>query len=154
MARQPEAKLQLRIRKALLAEFGGWWVKVWGGPFQRKGTPDILGCVEGLFFALEAKMPKGKLSDIQRSTIRDIRKEGKGTAHVVFSPEQAVRIVRRRLAAAGVVSTGRSRDGAKRKDAGTVHGARDRKDLGSRRRHRAAGKPIIHWHRSRKSKQH
>lgn len=152
MARQPEARLQRKIREALIREFGGWWVKIWGGPFQRKGTPDILGCVKGRFFAFEAKMPKGRLSDIQRQTIRDIRNQGEGSAHVVFSEQQAIRIVRAHLAKAGVVSKGRGKDVSKTKDRGTVHGARNRKDLVRGRGDRAIDWAVFHWDRGGKPK--
>ncbi len=32
-------------------------MKLWGGPFQRSGLPDIIGVYEGLFVGIELKNP-------------------------------------------------------------------------------------------------
>ena len=34
---------------------GVYAVRTHGGSFQQKGTPDVLGCAHGFFFAIEAK---------------------------------------------------------------------------------------------------
>jgi hypothetical protein len=95
---QPESRLQQRIRKALEREFGGWWVKIWAGPFSISGIPDIIGCIKGLFIALEVKTATGKLSPIQIKTINDIITKGGGVAAVVTTPDQACEIVRQAIA--------------------------------------------------------
>lgn len=95
MATQPETRLQRRIQKALRAKFpNSWWFKVWGGPFQSAGIPDLVGCVEGLFVALEVKMPKKRsnTSAIQEETINDISNAG-GIAGVVTSPQEAIDLI-------------------------------------------------------------
>lgn len=94
MARQPESRLQRRIRKAIEQKFGGWWVKMWGGPFMPAGIPDLLGCIEGKFFALEVKRPirSSKTSAIQDATIEDIRQCG-GHSTVVRSVDEALAFV-------------------------------------------------------------
>lgn len=98
MTKKPESRLQLKIRKALEAEVGGWWVKIHGGPFQAAGIPDLVGCVKGLFFALEVKRPgEGKISPIQKVTIKKIIRKGQGVACVVESPEEAIEVVRSTL---------------------------------------------------------
>lgn len=92
-----ETRLVAAIRRALRREVGGFWFKVHGGPFQKAGIPDILGCVSGIFFGLEVKVPrKGRVSDIQVETIADICEQG-GYAEVVTSPEEAVDYVKRSL---------------------------------------------------------
>lgn len=102
MAKQPESRLQQKIQKALRREVGGWWFKVWGGPFMPAGIPDLIGCVDGLFFAFEVKLPKksSKPSAIQLETIRDIVMKGGGVATIVRSEEEAVEIVLSSLARA------------------------------------------------------
>lgn len=110
MAKKPESRLQARIRRALEREFGGWWFKVWGGPFQTAGVPDLVGTVEGLFFALEVKLPKrGRVSDIQRITIDRIKSHGGAVASVVEDEEQALDIVRQALRKVGRLSAARRR---------------------------------------------
>lgn len=94
MAKQPESRLQQRIRAALEAAFpGSWLFKVHGGPFQPAGVPDLVGTVEGLFIGLEVKMPDGTVSPIQARTIEMIRAAG-GIAEVVTSVEEAIAAVK------------------------------------------------------------
>lgn len=103
MSTQPETRLQRRIQKALRKTFPeSWWYKVWGGPFTPAGIPDLVGCVEGLFFALEVKLPiaRSKTSVIQDETIADIQRAG-GASCVVRSPAEAVSFVQRTLIEAG-----------------------------------------------------
>lgn len=102
MAKKPETRLQQSIQYALNREVGGWWFKVWGGPFMPAGIPDLIGCVNGMFFAFEVKLPKAssKPSMIQLETIRDIVMKGGGVATIVRSPEEAVQIVYQTLARA------------------------------------------------------
>lgn len=103
---KPESRRQRKIRQELKAEVGGWWFKVWGGPFQQAGIPDILGCCCGLFFAFEVKTDEGETSKIQDVTIEDIRELGGGVAEVVRTPEEAVRFVKKALRAAGRLPKG------------------------------------------------
>lgn len=136
MSTQPESRLQRRIKKALLKAVGGWWVKIHGGPFQQAGIPDLIGCVEGLFFALEVKTPTGDTSEIQRFTLKAIRKEGGAIAKVVITPEAAVECVEDALRKAGRLSAARRRlvDGKAKR--GPVLRTRDRKDVDHGRRRR------------------
>jgi hypothetical protein len=94
MSRQPEARLVARILLALEAEVGGLWTKIHASPFQRSGFPDIVGCLEGLFIALEVKLPGNDLSPLQEHMIHAIRTKGRGYATRVSSVEEAVRFVK------------------------------------------------------------
>lgn len=97
MAKQPESRLQLKIRKHLEKTFkGSWWFKVHGGPFQPAGIPDLLGCVDGQFFAFEVKRPGKRPSAIQRKVMGIIQEAG-GVAEVVYTPTQAEEYVRAAL---------------------------------------------------------
>jgi hypothetical protein len=49
---------------------------------SRRGIPDIVGCANGVFFALELKRKGGKLAPIQRYTLDEIVMAG-GIALVV-----------------------------------------------------------------------
>jgi hypothetical protein len=53
----------------------------------RIGTPDILCCIGGKFLALEVKSETGKLSESQRSVLKDIERCG-GVAKVVRSIDE------------------------------------------------------------------
>jgi|SRR5215831_30123 len=100
MARQPEARLVAHVLLRLTENVGGYFVKIHGSPYQRAGLPDILGCVEGLFFGLEVKLPGEKPTPLQEYEMKAIRTLGKGHAAVVTSPEQAVSLVKHALARA------------------------------------------------------
>lgn len=105
----PESRLQRRIRKALQAEFGGFWYKVWGGPFQPKGLPDLYGVVRppgtvthpdgvttpksGRPVHVEVKTSDGVISAVQIVRMRELADAGAAVC-VATTPEDAVRSVR------------------------------------------------------------
>jgi len=89
----PETLLVNKIIKAL-KERGGYWLKVHGSPFQKRGVPDIVGCYEGYFIAFEVKLPGGSYdaTELQLKNIRDIL-NANGMATVVRSVEEALKII-------------------------------------------------------------
>lgn len=79
--------------KRYLKSAGIWYVKTHGGPYQSIGLPDVVCIVNGRFVGLEVKRPKfGRLTDLQRSTIKRINEKG-GYACVVTSAEEARRAI-------------------------------------------------------------
>ncbi len=103
MSKKPESRLQTKIQKALKEAFPrSWWRKIHGGQYQRKGIPDLLGCVPdsngiGRFFGLEVKCPDGDPpTDLQKTVLKQIKRAGGGSC-VVTSPEEAIDAVRRTL---------------------------------------------------------
>lgn len=100
MSKKPESRLQLKIRRALENEVGGYWRKVWGGPFQSVFL-DLIGCVDGQYYELEVKMPKkhNNTSELQELAIQKIKRAG-GCAGVVTSADEAIRLVRQAQARA------------------------------------------------------
>lgn len=56
------------------------------------GVPDLVGVVHGRFFGLEVKMPGEKATPVQQARLNAIARAG-GIAAVVYSPEEAVRIL-------------------------------------------------------------
>lgn len=50
-----EADIVRKMVAALNAIPGVYCLRTHGGSFQQKGTPDVLGCAHGHFFAIEAK---------------------------------------------------------------------------------------------------
>lgn len=99
-----ESRLQRRIRKALRAEFGGYWFKVWGGPFQPAGIPDLHGDFRphpddpnrlhpGRSAYVEVKTDDGEISAIQVERMRELMDAG-AIVCVATSPEEACEFVR------------------------------------------------------------
>jgi hypothetical protein len=90
---QPESRLQRRIRAALEARWPtSFWTKYWGGPFTRAGIPDLIGCVQGRFVALEVKRPGEEASRIQIIRMTDLASAG-AIVGVVRDALTAVRYV-------------------------------------------------------------
>ena len=71
-----EAALVRRI----LRELNSWpnvrAIKHHGSPYTRKGEPDIYGCVSGLLFLLEIKLPGNKPTVLQYKALRDWKAAG------------------------------------------------------------------------------
>jgi hypothetical protein len=87
---QPEARLSAAIIKALRARFPGCYlVKNHGSPYSRRGRPDIEGCIDGFFVAIETKMPGKEPEAIQLHEHELIRRAG-GFVIVAHSVEKAV----------------------------------------------------------------
>lgn len=132
MAKQPEARLQRRIRKRLEREVGGFWFKTWGGPFGVGGIPDLIGCVYGRYFAFEVKTSKGVVSELQRQTMAWIRAAG-GIACVVRTPREAVDVVREAMPYIGRVSDEGRSVRRRSKDRRDILRTGDREDVDNRR---------------------
>lgn len=109
MARKPESRLQKRTQRLLQKEFGGFFFKVSGGMFQMAGVPDLVGCVEGLFFGFELKMEGEKPKPLQIEIMRRIIEDGGGIASVIYDPQEAVDIVRKAIKDKARPSSARSR---------------------------------------------
>jgi hypothetical protein len=93
---QREARLSRDIRKALQLAFGDdlFIFKVWGNEYQMAGLPDLLGCVRGLYFGIETKLPESRenVSPRQALVHDKIRKSGGGIA-VCCTRTEAVKFV-------------------------------------------------------------
>lgn len=55
---------------------GGWRMKVWGGPFQRTGIPDVIGVIGGRGISVEVKTGKAVLDDAQEKERKDLEAAG------------------------------------------------------------------------------
>lgn len=79
-----------------LRKEGGWWVKIHGSPFQVSGIPDILGCYQGHFAAIEVKIPSkiNTVSSRQEYIMAKIEEAG-GYITVATSSEDALRLIYR-----------------------------------------------------------
>ena len=72
--------------KRYLDSIGAWYMKVWGNGMQRSGIPDIIGCINGRFFALEIKADGGRKRPLQEYEIRRIH-EAYGYARFLYPKE-------------------------------------------------------------------
>ena len=80
--------------KKYLISLGGdifFW-KEHGGPYGTSGIPDIICCYKGRFLDLEAKLPGGKLTELQKRTLDKINAAG-GIARRVQSVDDVKVII-------------------------------------------------------------
>lgn len=78
-----EKNFENRIKDFLVSK-RAWFIKYWAGAkFTKDGIPDILACINGLFFGIEIKATGGKPSVIQLVTLRKIRESG-GTGLLLY----------------------------------------------------------------------
>ena len=94
MTQISEKRITKKMKELLKQRFGGFWFKVHGGPFQAAGIPDLIGCAEGCFIAIEVKRPErmDQVSTLQAVTLDQISRSG-GLAFVACDPEEAVKRV-------------------------------------------------------------
>ena len=64
MAQTPEGKVKNSVRK-ILTRLGIYHFMPPGMGLGRSGIPDIIGCYNGRFFAIECKAGKGKTTALQ-----------------------------------------------------------------------------------------
>lgn len=84
-----EKDLTRKIKKAL----PGYWIKIPGSAYLA-GVPDLIGCVDGKFVAIEVKRPDTSygVTERQAAHIRMIQEAG-GIAGVATSVEEALKLL-------------------------------------------------------------
>jgi len=75
MARTPEAAVKAAVRK-MLAKHGIYYFMPPGMGLGRSGIPDIIGCKNGKFIAIECKAGKGKTTALQERELLAICNAG------------------------------------------------------------------------------
>jgi hypothetical protein len=75
VAATPEAKVKLAVRK-ILDSLGIYYFMPPGVGFGRAGIPDIIGCMNGRFIAIECKAGKGKATALQERELIAICNHG------------------------------------------------------------------------------
>ncbi len=75
MADTPEKKVKNAVRK-MLANHGVYHFMPPGMGLGRSGIPDIIGCYNGRFIAIECKAGKGKTTALQERELQLIKDAG------------------------------------------------------------------------------
>ena len=81
MASTPEHKVKTKLKK-ILDEMGIWHFSPYQAGMGRAGIPDIIGCLDGYFIAIECKAGKGTTTALQERELNRILNAG-GYALVV-----------------------------------------------------------------------
>jgi len=90
-----ESSLVRRIIKALKKAYpNDTWYKIHVGPFQERGIPDVIGCHNGRFVAMEVKTPENKkgATKYQKRQLELIVSAG-GQATVITSVKEALKMI-------------------------------------------------------------
>lgn len=69
----PEKLFENKVKAFLKQLPKCWYFKVMGNMFQRSGVPDIIGIINGIFFALELKAEDGKPTALQVYNIQQLK---------------------------------------------------------------------------------
>lgn len=100
MARtNPETRLTKTIRKNLMKEFpGSVFYKMHGSEYMESGIPDLIGCIEGKFVAIEVKHPDTShdVTPIQQARMDRIHEAG-AIVLVAEDSEEAIEVINRIL---------------------------------------------------------
>jgi Holliday junction resolvase len=75
MAMTPERKVKQAVVKRL-KELGVYYFYPLTGGYGKSGVPDIVGCYQGLFFAIECKAGSNKPTPLQQKNLEEIRAYG------------------------------------------------------------------------------
>jgi Holliday junction resolvase len=75
MAQTPEGKVKTSVRK-VLDRLGIYHFMPPGMGLGRSGIPDIIGCYNGRFIAIECKAGKGQLTALQARELASIKAAG------------------------------------------------------------------------------
>lgn len=59
------------------------FIKIWGGGFQKAGIPDLICCINSIYFEVELKSSVGKPSDLQKYNIR-LTNEANGIGIILY----------------------------------------------------------------------
>ena len=81
MAATPESKVKAKI-KLILKKHDIYYAMPIGTGYGNSGVPDFLCCLNGKFFAIEAKAGKGTTTALQEKNLKNIIESG-GDAWVV-----------------------------------------------------------------------
>lgn len=81
VALTPEGAVKAKVRRMLDAASVYYFMPATGG-YGRSGVPDIVGCCNKRFFAIECKAGKGKTTALQDNELRKIKEAG-GIALVI-----------------------------------------------------------------------
>jgi hypothetical protein len=46
------------------------FIKIWGGGFQKAGIPDLICCINGIYFEVELKSSTGRPTELQKHNIK------------------------------------------------------------------------------------
>jgi len=84
----PEGAVKNWIKKEILSKYPNSYIYVTHvGQYGKRGVPDLVMCIKGLFVTVEVKTLNGKVTELQALECRRIEKAG-GIAIVIYGRNQ------------------------------------------------------------------
>ena len=66
-----EKQFTNKVKSYLRQQPNTKFIKIWGGgKYQKSGIPDIIACINGIYFEIELKSSTGQPSDLQKYNLR------------------------------------------------------------------------------------
>lgn len=91
----PEGKVKIYVRKFMHTHFPGhFYYSPMGGAFGKSGMPDHLYLWNGILIGIEVKADKGRLSELQRQTLDQMRKQGALCAVVYGKDDEKMMLIK------------------------------------------------------------
>lgn len=59
------------------------FIKIWGGGFQKAGIPDLICCINGIYFEVELKASNGRPTELQEYNIK-VTNEANGIGIILY----------------------------------------------------------------------
>lgn len=94
----PEGKVKIYVRAFMRKHFPGhFYYSPMGGAFGKSGMPDHLYLWKGILIGIEIKADKGRLSELQRQTLDQMREQGALCAVVYGKDDEKMAVIRRAI---------------------------------------------------------
>ena len=66
-----EKQITSKVKSYLQQQPRTKFIKIWGGgKYQKAGIPDIIACVNGIYFEIELKSSSGQPSELQKHNLK------------------------------------------------------------------------------------
>ncbi len=59
------------------------FIKIWGGGFQKAGIPDLICCINGIYFEVELKASNGRPTKLQEHNVQ-VTNESNGIGIILY----------------------------------------------------------------------
>jgi len=81
--KQFEHKVKKWLNDLKLKGYPVKFIKIWGGGYQKAGIPDLICCINGIYFEVELKSSSGRPTELQKYNIL-LTNRSKGVGIILY----------------------------------------------------------------------
>jgi len=81
--KQFETKVKKWLTKLQKDGYPVKFIKIWGGGYQKAGIPDLICCINGIYFEVELKSSSGRPTELQKYNIL-LTNRSKGVGIILY----------------------------------------------------------------------